>query len=130
VTRDQKIHDDAITRAYPASLGVPFQESFASPRPRWGRYRQKLRSTLDGITMLLAVRPDRPVSEWLKGAGRLRRPSRDTYRMYASCIEELDAEKATRLLELAAELHAARPRDLITDRLDPVAQATDNQEAA
>jgi hypothetical protein len=129
ITRDQRLHDDAIAKAYPASRGVPFQEAFADPQPRRGRARRKLRAALDGITMLLAVQPDHAARELLRGAGRLRRPSSEIYRLYASCLQGLDAQKATRLLTLGAELQSARSRDLITEHHVPQAP-TGTKEAA
>lgn len=122
VTRDQQLHNDAIAKAYPAHRHVPFQEGFRNlPHTRPNPFH-KITSALDGISMLLAIGPEKPFKEaadFLRGSKELHRSSANIYRMHALCLESLDAEKAKRLLALNARLHASRSRDLVTDTYLP-----------
>lgn len=130
ITRDQKLHDDALARAYPLARDVPFHESFANPPPQRRRLQQRIRTALDRLTTLLAVESDRNLHTILRGTGRLRHPSSEIYRLYTRCLQQIDAQKAQRLLTLAGKLETGRALDLITEDVPSPVHSNTTREAA
>jgi asparagine synthase (glutamine-hydrolysing) len=122
VTQDQQLHNDAIAKAYPAYRHVPYQEGFATPHSRRKRPLHKLANVVDGIRVLSALEPQRPIKEtmeFLKGSRELHRAQGDIYRTHALCLESLDAAKAKRLLALNRQLQSQRSKDVVTERFVP-----------
>jgi hypothetical protein len=112
VTRDQQLHNEAMARAYPVCRDVPFQEGFVSPPPG-RRPLVRVRNAVDGVRALLAAEPDQParaLAELVRQPRELHRAPGELYRLYAACLESIDAAKAKRLLALAAGRAPVRER--------------------
>jgi hypothetical protein len=112
VTRDQQLHNEAMARAYPGCRDVPFQEGFVSP-PARPRPFMRARNAVDGVRALLAAEPDRQaraLAELVRRPCDLHRAPGELYRLYAACLESIDAAKAKRLLALAAGRAPVRER--------------------
>jgi asparagine synthase (glutamine-hydrolysing) len=110
VTRDRQLHNEAMAKAYPACRDVPFHEGFPRPGRRPWQPLRTLRNAVDGLRLLLAAEPDRParqIADLLRPPRDLHRAAGDTYRLYAACLQGLDAAKARRLLALSARLRPA-----------------------
>ena len=110
VTCDQKLHDDAIARAFPACADIPFAEGFRStPMPRLRLSR--LQNDLDRLRIMAMVRPGVAASDALRrvlSKGPLHRRSADTYCLHREFVEQMDARVARRLVALRDRLdHAA-----------------------
>lgn len=123
VTRDQRLHDDAIARAYPAQSGIPYADGFSDPPP--GRsLPMRLRQALSGIGTVLALRPDHPLREiatWLRGIPPLHRVPGNIHQLYTLALEGMDADAARRLLALERDYRAAEAEDQVVATFDPEA---------
>ncbi|MBZ8119279.1 hypothetical protein KUD11_11565 [Roseovarius sp. LXJ103] len=117
VTRDQKLHNDCIARAYPGYADIPFAEGFAAPAPQSGGLRHKLRSALDVMRICRKLGALGEVRAFIGEPAELKRGPDTAYRLHDLCLSGLDTVKARALLDLASELEAARPRHLITDAI-------------
>lgn len=112
ITRDQKLHDDAIALAYPAFADVPYESAFQNPRLprlRWAR----IANALDGLRMAALARPRGSVLDGIRQAlaqSDLRRGPSDVYRHHADFVAALDANTAQRLIALEARLARDAPK--------------------
>jgi len=119
VTCDQKLHDDAIARAFPACADIPFAEGFRStPMPRLRMNR--LRNELDRLRIAAMVRPGAAASDALRrvlSKGPLHRRSADTYCLHREFVEQMDARVARRLIALRDRLDhvAAKGSGVVSD---------------
>ena len=108
VTCDQKLHDDAIFRAYPEIADIPFASGFVSQplkRLRASRFSNALDTlriagsvgqggALDGVRASLKPTP-------------LRRGPSDIYRIHRDFVRKMDKGEAGRLLALQSRLSDA-----------------------
>ena len=124
VTRDQRLHDDAIHQAYPAFADIPFAAGFRSqpmPRLRLDRVTNVVDSLrvagMAGAAMagpgagaLAAIRQALAPSPLWRG------PS-DVYRLHKGFVEAMDAGLATRLIGLWDRLDRVAPKGegVVTD---------------
>jgi asparagine synthase (glutamine-hydrolysing) len=111
VTRDQRLHDDAIARAYPDFADIPYESGFRSqplPRLRWGR----VANLLDGLRVATMAQPDRRLHAMTQAVTRqpLRRGPADIYRLHADFCAGMTAAKAQRLIALEDRLCRAAPK--------------------
>lgn len=111
VTGDQRLHDDAIARAYPDYADIPYEAGFKSqplPRLRPGR----LTNLVDGLRVAAMIEPG---SGALPAVARslvkspLRNGPADIYRMHARMVAAMDADEAKRLIAIEDQLLAAAP---------------------
>lgn len=119
VTKDQQLHNDCIARAYPDYADIPFAEGFTVQRVKHGSLGHKLRSVADVMRITAALGPDARAHRrvFLSGPAQLRHSPDTAYRLHALCLQGLDAARARQLLNLAADLQAARPKHLISDAI-------------
>ena len=119
VTRDQRLHDDAIFRAYPAFADIPFAAGFRSqPQPRLRMDRA--RNVLDGLRTAAMARPGAAAfaSMWhVLAPSPLRRGPADVYRLHKEFVDGMDAEQARRLIGLQDRLDraATKGQGIVTD---------------
>lgn len=119
VTCDQKLHDDAIARAFPDCADIPYSEGFRSmPMPRLRRSR--LQTELDGLRIAAMVRPGLAAVDAMRMAltkGPLQRRSADIYRLHRDFVERIDAREARRLIALRDRLDraAAKGTGVVSD---------------
>ena len=119
VTSDQKLHDDAITRAYPAFSDIPYAEGFRSiPSPRIRLDR--LRNGLDSLRVAAMARPGvAAVNAMLMtlSKGPLWRARADIYRVHKDFVDRMDANEARRLIALRDFLDqtATKGKGLVSD---------------
>lgn len=111
VTRDQRLHDDAIALAYPAFADIPYAEGFRNPplpRLRWAR----MANLLDGLRVAAMMQPHRPVGAMRDLLTRhpLHRKPADIYRLHGDLVAALDAREARRLIALEDHLHRKAPK--------------------
>jgi asparagine synthase (glutamine-hydrolysing) len=111
VTRDQRLHDDAIARAYPDFADIPYESGFRSqplPRLRWGR----VANLLDGLRVAAMAQPDRRLQAMTQAVTRqpLRRGPADIYRLHADVLGDMSAAQARRLIDLEDRLCSAAPK--------------------
>ncbi|MCB1356399.1 MAG: hypothetical protein KDK53_07880 [Maritimibacter sp.] len=122
VTRDQMLHDDAISRAYPAYSGVPFQEGFQPDPAAATPLRHKLRSFADTARVARFLSPRAPARSLTALLGRgspLHSQANAMYHMHDRLVENLTAERAREVIGHARRLEAARPQALVSDSYDP-----------
>ena len=110
VTRDQRLHDDAISQAYPAFSDIPYESGFRSqplPRLRWGR----VANALDSLRVAALAEPGRPLAAMRQALTDqpLRRGPADIYRLHAQFIAGMTAAEARRLIALEDRLYRAAP---------------------
>lgn len=122
VTRDQRLHDDAIARAYPAFADIPYAEGFRNPpmpRLRWSR----LANVLDGLRVAAMAAPDRPLAAMRQVLARqpLHRKPADIYRLHAAFVAAMTPAEARRLIQLEERLLREAPmgEGVATDDLFP-----------
>jgi asparagine synthase (glutamine-hydrolysing) len=112
VTGDQKLHDDAIAKAYPDFADIPYEAGFRSqPLPRMRLAR--LVNVVDGLRVSRLARPETGALTALRQAfkeGPLRRAPADIYRMHAGFVSAMDAGEARRLIALEDRLFRAAPK--------------------
>ncbi len=119
VTRDQKLHDDALARAYPAFADIPFAEGFRSqPMPRFRMDR--ITNVLDSICIAAMARPGMAAFGSIRQAfaqSPLARSSADIYRLHKAFVEGMDSAEARRLIGLLDRLDRAAPKGqgVVTD---------------
>lgn len=110
VTCDQRLHDDAIFRAYPGFADIPFAAGFQSqPLPRLRAHR--LVNALDSLRISAMVDRGGPragVTAAL-AATPLRRGPSDILRLHRDMVAGMDAAEARRLMALEARLRFAAP---------------------
>lgn len=111
VTGDQKLHDDAIARAYPDFADIPYESAFQSqplPRLRWGR----VANLLDALRVAAMAQPDRPITAMRQAITRqpLRRGPADIYRLHSEFCSTMSAAQARRLIALEDLLSRGAPR--------------------
>jgi hypothetical protein len=125
VTRDQRLHDDAIARGYPAQAHIPYADGFTDP-PLGRSLPMRLRQALTGIGTVLALHPGHPLREiatWVRGMPPLHRVPGNIHQLFTLAIEGIDADAARQLLALERRYRAAEPDDQIVATHDP--EATD-----
>jgi asparagine synthase (glutamine-hydrolysing) len=109
VTRDQKLHDDAIAKAYPDFADIPYQSGFQTPRMprfRWS----KVVNALDALHVSAMVRAGGSVLSDVKHAIKnspLHRGPANVYRLHAGFVAAMDAQEAQRLIAVEARLDRA-----------------------
>ncbi|WP_137110105.1 hypothetical protein [Rhodobacter sp. SY28-1] len=111
VTRDQRLHDDAIAQAYPDFADIPYESGFRSqplPRLRWAR----VANLLDGLRVSAMAQPDRAIAAMKQAVTSqpLRRAPADIYRLHAAFVASMSASEARRLLALEERLSGAAPK--------------------
>lgn len=111
VTRDQKLHDDAIARAYPAFADIPYEAGFRSqPLPRLRRGR--VSNVIDRLRVAPMVAPKGGrIPAILKTILKspLRPGPNDIYRIHAQMIAAMDVDEAKRLIALEDRLIRQAP---------------------
>ncbi len=118
VTCDQKLHDDAIFRAYPNFADIPFAAGFRNqPLPRLRAHR--LSNALDSLRVAAMAGQAGPwagIREALRTTPLRRGPS-DILRLHRDMVEGMDAAEARRLMALEAKLRfaATEGRGLVSD---------------
>jgi len=120
VTKDQKLHDDAIARAYPDVADIPFQEGFKTVPSQSGGLGHKMRSLGDVQRISRMMWPNGQLDamkSFLRPPKQLNRGSGDVYRLHDACLDGLDATRARALLDFATQLEAARSDVLISDAI-------------
>lgn len=112
LTCDQKLHDDAIVRAFPAFADIPFASGFRSqPLPRLRLSR--LTHGLDALRVAAMVGPGGAlagVRAALAGSPLHRGPA-DVYRMHGDFVSAMSPAEASRLLALGTRLSRAAPKN-------------------
>lgn len=110
-TRDQKLHDDAISAAFPAYADIPFADGFRSdplPRLRKGR----LANALDTLRIAAMAHPNGAI-EGLRSSFAplpLHRGPADIYRFHSEFVAGMSADRAAHLLDLAENLSRRAPK--------------------
>ncbi|MFN3576007.1 MAG: hypothetical protein ACK4TJ_03365 [Tabrizicola sp.] len=114
VTRDQRLHDDAIALAYPAFADIPYAEGFRNPPlPPLPRLRvSRAVNVIDGLRMAVLAEPDRPLTAMRHLLARqpLRRRTADIYRLHDRFVTTMDADEARRLIALEDRLQRTAPK--------------------
>ena len=119
VTCDQKLHDDAIARAFPACADIPFAEGFRStPMPRVRLSR--VQSELDSLMIAAMARPGVAAFNVMRrtlSRGPLQRRSADLYCLHREFVEQMDSREARRLIALRDRLDraAAKGSEVVSD---------------
>lgn len=111
VTCDQKLHDDAIARAFPAFADIPFAEGFTSqPLPRWRASR--FTNIADGLRVAAIAGPGGALQGLRDSLAKtpLRRGPADIYRLRGAFVGAMSRDEARRLQRLEARLRAAAPK--------------------
>lgn len=109
VTRDQKLHDDAIAMAYPTFADIPYEAGFRGqplPRLRWGR----VANALDGLHVAALAQPGLAAvsTMWrLVTKSPLRRGPADVYTLHGQFVSAMNKATARRLIALEARLDRA-----------------------
>ena len=121
VTCDQKLHDDAIARAFPRAAHIPFASGFASqPLSRFRRGR--VSNALDSLRIAAIASPQGALAGMraaLADSPLWRGPA-DVYRLHGDMVGAMSAAEARRLLALQADLQRAAPTGsaLVTEVLN------------
>lgn len=122
VTRDQKLHDEALRRAYPDYADLGFADSMAPQFWPRSSLRTKLGKAATGIGTLMALRPANPLAQirdFLRGYPCLHRRPGEVLQLHDLALARLDARRARDLLDLAAAYGRVAPRDAVTDSFVP-----------
>lgn len=112
VTRDQRLHDDAIATAYPGFADIPYEAGFRSqplPRLRWAR----VANALDRLQVTALAQPGLAGLSALRQLvtkSSLRRGPADVYRLHDQFVGTMDQDQARRLIALEARLDRAAPK--------------------
>lgn len=111
VTRDQRLHDDAIAQAYPDYADIPYEAGFRSqpvPRLRWAR----VANLVDSLRVSAMAEPGRALTAMRQAVTDqpLRRGPADIYRLHAHLTAGMTAAEARRLIALEAHLYHAAPK--------------------
>jgi hypothetical protein len=119
VTCDQKLHDDAIARAFPACADIPFAEGFQNTRlPRLRLSR--LQNAVDGVRVAAMVRRGASMSELVRTAvasGPLHRRQMEAYGLHNDFVGRMDAATARQLIDLRDRLDRSATKGMggVTD---------------
>ena len=111
VTGDQRLHDDAIARAYPDYADIPYEAGFKSqplPRLRPGR----LTNFVDGLRVAAMIEAKGGAFSALRRTitkSPLRNGPADIYQMHAYMVCAMDTGEAKRLIDLEDQLIGAAP---------------------
>lgn len=110
VTRDQRLHDDAIAQAYPDFADIPYEAGFRSrplPRLRWSR----VGNLLDNLCVAAMAEPGRALHAMRQAVTDqpLRRGPADIYRLHAQFVAAMSADEARRLIVMEDRLSRAAP---------------------
>lgn len=111
VTCDQKLHDDAIARAFPAAADIPFASGFRSqPLPRLRLAR--ITNAVDSLRIAAMVDPGGPLAgvRAALAPSPLWRAKADIYRLHGDFVAGMSAPRARGLIELDARLAKAAPK--------------------
>lgn len=122
VTKDQKLHSDALRRGYPDVQDVGFGNSFASSSPARTSLTGRVKKVWTGFGAVMAMRPARPIAEarqFLLGSPSLSRQSGEVYQFHNLSVNGMTADLAQKHMDRAAHLHKAAPQTLISDVFDP-----------
>lgn len=122
VTKDQKLHDDALARGYPAYADVPFAEGFPAERRAGRSLPARLRQVIEGIGVLQALHPQHPLQElrhYLKGRGGLHRQPGEVLQLHYLLVSGMDAELARTVLNLGRRYRMSEPGSGVLSRYDP-----------
>jgi asparagine synthase (glutamine-hydrolysing) len=111
VTRDQRLHDDAIAQAYPDFADIPYDAGFRNqplPRLRWGR----VANLLDSLRVAAIVDPGRALAAMRQSVTDqpLRRGPADIYRLHDQFVVRMTADEARRLIALEDRLSRVAPK--------------------
>lgn len=112
VTRDQRLHDDAIATAYPDYADIPYDTGFRSqplPRLRWGR----VANVVDTLRVAALAQPGTAAltaMRHLVTRSSLRRGPADIYRLHDQFVGAMTKDEARRLIALEARLDRAAPK--------------------
>lgn len=106
VTCDQKLHDDAIARAFPACADIPFVEAFrTTPLPRVRLSR--LQNSVDSMRVAAMVHRGGAMSDLVRTAlslGPLHRRQMEAYGLHNNFVGQMDAGRARELIDLRDRL--------------------------
>jgi asparagine synthase (glutamine-hydrolysing) len=112
VTGDQKLHDDAIAKAYPGFADIPYEAGFRSqPLPRLRRGR--VVNAFDGVRVAAMAQPGLAALSAIRQSisdQPLKRGPADVYRLHRAVISAMDATEARRLIALEDWLDRAAPK--------------------
>ena len=112
VTRDQRLHDDAITRAYPRFADIPYESGFRSQRlPRLRRGR--LDNVLDVVRVAALAQPGLAglsALQQLVTKSPLKRGPADVYTLHGHFVGAMTPNEARRLIALEDRLDRAAPK--------------------
>jgi hypothetical protein len=111
VTCDQKLHDDAIFRAYPQFADIPFVSGFTS-QPMARLRASRFTNALDTVRIAgMAVQGSAIVGihASLQPTSLKRGPS-DIYRLHHEFVSSMNGTEAKRLLALDARLSKSAPK--------------------
>ncbi|WP_127110485.1 hypothetical protein [Pararhodobacter zhoushanensis] len=108
VTCDQKLHDDAIFRAYPAYADIPFASGFRNqPLSKFRLHR--VANAVDALRIAAIAGPGSAL-QGVRAALRetpLNRIPSDILRLHDGYVRGMDAAEAQRLIALSTRLSAA-----------------------
>ena len=121
VTKDQKLHDDAIFRAFPKAAHIPFASGFVSqPLPRLRASR--LTNALDTLRMAAMVGPGGALAGMRAALAHypVNRGPADVYRLHADFVATMTPARARDLMALQTRLQTAAPtgESLVTEVLN------------
>ncbi len=111
VTCDQKLHDDAIFRAFPDAAAIPFAAGFVNqPLSRLRPHR--LMNALDTLRVAALAGPGGALGGMRAAlaATPLRRGPGDIYRLHGAFVAGMSAAEARRLQSLDERLRTQAPR--------------------
>lgn len=111
ITCDQKLHDDAIARAYPRFADIPFAEAFTSqPLSRFRASR--FTNIVDTLRVAAQATPGNAmagISSALRTTPLERGPS-DVFRLHSNFVGAMNATEARRLIALDQRLRNIAPK--------------------
>jgi hypothetical protein len=110
VTRDQRLHDDAIAQAYPEFADIPYESGFRSPplpRLRWSR----VTNLMDSLRVAAMADPGSALHAMRQAVTDqpLRRGPADIYRLHAHFVGAMSADEARRLIVMEDRLSRGAP---------------------
>ena len=111
VTCDQKLHDDAIARAFPGAADIPFASGFRSqPLPRLRLAR--ITNAVDSLRIAAMVDPGGPLAgvRAALAPSPLWRAKADIYRLHGDFVAGMTPPRARGLIELGTRLSRAAPK--------------------
>jgi asparagine synthase (glutamine-hydrolysing) len=111
VTSDQKLHDDAIFRAFPKAASIPFASGFTS-QPMPSLRLSRITNALDTLKIAAMVAPGsgaRGIRKTLAPTPLLRAKS-DIYRLHHEFVTQMSTTEAQRLQALSRRLSDDAPK--------------------